>query len=264
MPCAHDGRDGRRMPDSTLYVETTGQGAPVLLLHGAGVAGWMWRPLLERLGEDVRATVPDLPGFGRSAQAPYVSHEAAISQLVGVLREVAPGGAHVIGFSLGAQLAILLACEHGDLVRSVGIVSGEAIPAPLPGPTLALLGATAGLAQRPGFARAQARQLAIPVDLVDDFVRDSAVVSRETLLASVGANIRFTLPAAWGDVHAPAFIVVGQRERGLMKKSAQLLAERLPSASLHVFAQSGHDAPFTAPDELAQLVRAAIAAAPPS
>lgn len=35
----------------------------MLLLHGGGVAGWMWEPLRTHLGEGVRVIVP-MPGHG--------------------------------------------------------------------------------------------------------------------------------------------------------------------------------------------------------
>lgn len=118
------------------------------MLHGAGVSGWMWKPTRDLFGRAVKTIVPDLPGFGCSANQPYVSHQATVRKLVGALDRYAPQGAHIVGFSLGAQLAILLASELPHLVRSVIVISAETKAAPLPGPTLALLGLAAPLSRR--------------------------------------------------------------------------------------------------------------------
>ena len=244
------------MSGTRMHVDTIGSGPPVLLLHGAGVAGWMWRPLLGRIGSEITAIVPDLPGFGRSRREPYVSHRATVAALEELVRDAAPGGLPVVGFSLGAQLAIKLASEHGDLVSGVGVVRAEALPTPMPRVTMALMSATAPLARREWFARAQARQLGIPDELTPDFVRESAGTSRETLLASVGENIRFTLPESWHDVPAPVFVMAGGRERRLMRDSARLISEQVPGAALRIVEASAHDIPFTAPDALAALMRA--------
>ncbi|WP_016698915.1 alpha/beta fold hydrolase [Actinoalloteichus spitiensis] len=238
-----------------MHSDTFGSGTPVLLLHGAGVSGWMWRPVLEHLGRDVTAIVPDLPGFGRTAHRPYVSHQETVSELADLIRRTAPRGVHVVGFSLGAQLAILLASHHPDLVRGAVVVSAETTPAPMPGTTLALVSATASLARRAWFARAQARQLAIPADLTPDYVRDSAATTRETLVASVGENIRFTLPSAWSTVSTPVAVLVGEKERRLMRKSARITSDRVPGATLHVVEGAGHDIPFTRPAELVTVLR---------
>jgi pimeloyl-ACP methyl ester carboxylesterase len=42
----------------------------LLLLHGGGVAGWMWKSLRHRLESDYQLLIPDLPGHGQSSDAP--------------------------------------------------------------------------------------------------------------------------------------------------------------------------------------------------
>lgn len=60
-----------------MHHETSGPpgATPLLLLHGGGVAGWMWEPLRAHLDPVRRVIVPDLPGHGRSATEDYASHE---------------------------------------------------------------------------------------------------------------------------------------------------------------------------------------------
>ena len=169
-----------------------------------------------------KAIVPDLPGFGRRAAESYISHEATVQELGGVIERHAPQGAHVIGFSLGAQLSILLVCELPHLVRSIVVVIAETQPAPPPGPALALLGLALLLSRRRWFATAQARQLGIPDQFLEDYLRDSITITRETLLSSVSENIRFTIPAAWADYQRAVTVLVGANERKLINNSAAL------------------------------------------
>lgn len=215
----------------------------------------MWRPLLDELGPDVTAIIPDLPGFGRSADHTYPTHGEVVDELVAVLDEHAPDGAIIVGFSLGAQLALLLASARPALVRGTVVVSGETEPAPFQKSTLALLGITAPLARQEWFARLQGRELAVPAALMDDYVRDSAATSRATLLASVGENIRFSIPPELADVDGPVHVMVGGRERKLMHRSAQTTVDTVRGATLEVVPDAGHDIPFTHPAELARAIR---------
>lgn len=215
----------------------------------------MWRPLLDELGPEVTAIIPDLPGFGRSAEETYPTHSEVVGELTAVLDGHAPDGAVVVGFSLGAQLALLLAAARPALVRGTVVVSGETEPAPFPKSTLALLGLTAPLARQKWFARIQGRELAVPPTLMDDYVRDSAATSRATLLASVGENIRFAIPAELRGVESPVHVMVGGRERKLMHRSAQTTVDAVRGATLEVVPEAGHDIPFTHPAELARAVR---------
>ncbi len=171
-----------------------------------------------------------------------------------VLEERAPHGAMVAGFSLGAQLAILLAATRPDLVTDAVIVSAQAEPLRFPRATLGLLAATAPLARQRWFARLQAKELFIPEELLADYLRDSARMSRATLLASVGENVRFTLPAGWADFKNPALVMVGERERKLMHDSARAIHGSLPGSRLISVPDCGHGIPLQRPDLFAQIL----------
>ncbi|MEU8202724.1 alpha/beta fold hydrolase [Streptosporangium sp. NPDC049046] len=240
-----------------MHVETHGpaDAPPVLLLHGGGVAGWMWEPVRERLARDHRLIVPDLPGHDRSADETYHSHAQTAEALTKLLHD-AGGRVSVVGFSLGAQLAVLLAAHRPELVERVVVVSAQAKPIAATGFTLGLLGATAGLARQRWFAKLQAKQLFIPDPLLDDYVRTSASISKQTLLAAVGENLRFTPPPEWSRFPREALILAGERERALMRDSARVLHEALPGSKLEIVADCGHGIPLQRPGWFADRVRA--------
>lgn len=226
---------------------------PLLLLHGGGVGGWMWRPTLAALRTPVRALVPDLPGHGRSATDAYRSHAETLAQLEALLEERAPGGAVLAGFSLGAQLAVLLAARRPDLVADAVVVSAQAQPLPLARPTLALLGLTAPLARVPWFARLQARELLVPDELLPEYLAGSAAITRATLLASVEENLRFSVPDSWG-ASGSALVVVGGGERRVMRDSARFLHEAHPRSELRVALGAGHGLPLEHPERMAAML----------
>ncbi|MBP3978075.1 alpha/beta fold hydrolase [Microbacterium sp. BLY] len=232
---------------------------PLLLLHGGGVAGWMWDPMRRHLDPARRIIIPDLPGHGRSATADYVSHEETVAGLVALLEQEGEA-ATVVGFSLGAQLAVLLAARRPDLVGDAVVISAQAEPMRAAGPTLALLRLTAGLARNPRFARLQARELFIPDELLPRYLETSAALSRTTLLRAVGENLRFTTPPAWRAHPGSALVLVGANEKPLMHRSAELLSRVHPRATLDVVAECGHGIPLQQPAALAARLEESLSA----
>ncbi|HLR46079.1 MAG TPA: alpha/beta hydrolase, partial [Deinococcales bacterium] len=233
-----------------------------LLLHGGGVAGWMWEPLVWTLQPGRRLFVPDLPGHGRSADRPYVSHAETVRELAALLRT---GGnrqpAAVIGFSLGAQLAVLLAARWPELVSEAVIVSAQAQPLRLNRAVLSLLGLTAPLARRRWFARLQAKELSIPAAMLEDYIATSAGITRETLLSSVSENFGFELPEEWKQFPGRALVMAGARERKLMRDSAVTIHRALPGSELEIVEGCGHGIPLQKPawfsERLADWLKAA-------
>lgn len=105
---------------STLSVTKTGRScAPRLLcLHGWGFDARCWQPLLPYLAEDFELLLVNLPGFGDSLSAGACDAQAwcqTTLAAIGALLDQGP--AHLLGWSLGGQLALALA-DHPQ-VRSV-------------------------------------------------------------------------------------------------------------------------------------------------
>ncbi|MFD6056302.1 alpha/beta fold hydrolase [Agromyces sp. NPDC060279] len=232
---------------------TSGRGdRTVLLLHGGGVGGWMWRPAIDELRSEPTLIVPDLPGHDRSSATPYVSHTRTVRELAELIERRAEGPVAVVGFSLGAQLAALLAAERPELVDRVAVVSAQAEPTSAAGLILGLLGLTAPLARRRWFATLQARELFVPASLLDDYLRTSAGISRATLLAAVGENLRFTVPVGWARFPGRALVLAGAKERAVMRRSARRLAEALPGSELEIVESCGHGIPLQRPEWFAR------------
>lgn len=108
----------------TLELRTlkSGQGTPVVFLHGFGADLSSWRPLIGRIGMDNPMMALDLPGHGAS-QGHGAADFAGIVAAVGQTLRTLPGGVHLVGHSLGAAVATALT-ERGDLdVRSLTLIS---------------------------------------------------------------------------------------------------------------------------------------------
>lgn len=107
--------------------EVSGQGRPVLLLHGFPDSGRLWRHQVPALTEaGFRVIVPDLRGFGRSDKPPAVeaySVGALVGDVIGVLADAGLDKAHVVGHDWGAALAWVLASIAPDRVDHLVVLS---------------------------------------------------------------------------------------------------------------------------------------------
>lgn len=89
----------------SLYVETQGSGAPLVLLHGWGMHGGMWQPVAQRLAQGFHVHSVDLPGHGYS----MVNRAGSLQTLEGIVAELAAQFSEaltVCGWSLGGQIAL--------------------------------------------------------------------------------------------------------------------------------------------------------------
>ena len=100
-----------------LEVTRAGAGPPLLLIHGS-VVGPMrtWRHQLE-LGESWRLILPHRPGFGASPPLPRGDFESEAPLMAELLGE----GAHLVGHSYGAVIALHAAALRPDRVRSLTV-----------------------------------------------------------------------------------------------------------------------------------------------
>jgi pimeloyl-ACP methyl ester carboxylesterase len=112
--------------DVGLWVERRGQGPDVLLIAGLSDPAEAWAAQLEGLADRWGLTAFDNRGAGRSppppAGEPFTVATMA-DDAAALLRALEVPAAHVMGFSGGSAIAQELALRHGELVRSLVLVS---------------------------------------------------------------------------------------------------------------------------------------------
>lgn len=126
-----------------IEVEVTGEGRPVVLLHGFPDTGRLWRNQVPALaGAGFEVIVPDLRGYGRSDKPDDVASYAIpflAGDVLGVLDHLGVQRAHVVGHDWGAALTwaiasfapervdhlVALSVGHPSSFRSAGLAQLE-------------------------------------------------------------------------------------------------------------------------------------------
>lgn len=114
-------------------VRLRGTGQPLLLLHGFSGRGTAWDGHSTALALSFRVITVDLPGHGRTGTADpdRLTVERTADDLAAILHQAGTAPADVLGYSLGARIALRLAVAHPSVVRRLVLESpsaGLAIP----------------------------------------------------------------------------------------------------------------------------------------
>ena len=259
-------------------VRTAGSGPALLLLHGFTGSGRSWEGGLAEAAIDsgFRVIAPDLPGHGGTAWcaggagSPDAPSRAAIERvaddLVELLRVLGDDRAHVVGYSMGARVALRLAISHPDCVRSL------VLEAPSAG-----FEDAADRAARRAADDALARTL--ERDGIESFVDawgrtpvlagearlgpKTRTALREIRLSHDPAGLAASLRAAGlgamvplhgrlAEITAPTLVIVGAQDP--VRERAAAVAAGVPGARLAVTEGAAHAPHLEAPDAFCQLV----------
>jgi 3-oxoadipate enol-lactonase len=109
----------------TLAYAFEGKGTPVLFVHGAtGTGAFEWGGLAGRLSARHLCLMPDLRGHGGSdfRQADY-SARVICGDLLRLIDHLDVQCPHVVGFSYGAEVSLMLELEAPGTARSLVLVS---------------------------------------------------------------------------------------------------------------------------------------------
>jgi pimeloyl-ACP methyl ester carboxylesterase len=226
-------------------------GVPVVVcVHGLGVGGRYFAPLMRRLAPHTRVLAPDLPGFGRSANPRRVYD---VSQLAAVLDEWLELQALerppvLVANSMGCQVAAALL--DGRPGRASGLL--------LVGPTMDANNRTA-LSQVSRLLRVLPFERVALVPLVAcEYMR----CGPRRLLGSLRHALRDPLEAHLPQIAVPAIVARGQRDAIAPADWAAQVATLLPCGERVTVPRTGHALNFSAPDRLVPHVLRLLTATP--
>jgi pimeloyl-ACP methyl ester carboxylesterase len=107
---------------TALYAEESGDGPPLILLHGLGGSLFTWRHVVTALSREHRVIALDMKGFGQSDK-PFDEHYSAADQAALVsafIRKRGLSGVTLVGHSFGGVVALRTA---RDFAREPGVIA---------------------------------------------------------------------------------------------------------------------------------------------
>ena len=234
-----------------------GAGEPLLLIHGfPGTAQTHCGALAKTLSASYRVIAPDLRGYGASRPPnrdfPPDFYQRDAADVAALLDTLACGPAIVLGFSDGAESALLLAAHRPNLVRLAvawgvsGLISAEMLAVAetwLPVETW-------------GPERAARRALMIANHGEEQFAPIiTGWVEAARAIVAAGGNICLTQAHL---IRCPTLLINGGLEVGNTLTDATHLAAEIPEGRLEIVPNAGHAVHQEQPDQFLALVRTFI------
>ncbi|MFJ7727829.1 alpha/beta fold hydrolase [Neobacillus sp. NPDC097160] len=111
----------------TIYYEETGNGEPLILIHGVGLDHQMWEKQVKGLSKKYQVICYDMLGHGGSDNPPGpYSLSLYVRQLAGLLQHLQIDTCHVVGFSMGGMVAQAFALEFPEKIKTLTILNAVA------------------------------------------------------------------------------------------------------------------------------------------
>jgi len=246
-----------------LAVDVTGDGPPVLFVHGFPLDRTLWRPLMATL-TGWRRIAPDLRGMGLS-DAPETGYTIAAyaDDLVALLDALHVDRAIVCGLSMGGYIAFDLLRRHSNRIQG-----------------LILANTRAGADDAEGRARRDAMIARVrrdgtgflKEDMVPKLLAATSVQTMPDVVRQVSAMVTGSPPdgiagalAAMRDrpdsidllpqIAVPTLVVAGSDDQLIPLAESRAMASAIPHAHFAVIPAAGHLAPLEQPVNMSRVVR---------
>ncbi len=259
--------------DRILYVET-GNGPPLILIHGFGGSIWNWEHQQSILSSHYRVITLDLLGSGRSDK-PHITYTPAriVTFLLHFLDALEIEEATLVGNSMGAGLAMATALTAPHRTKALVLISG--FPQTLQGSIQSPL-YTQFLSHRPplwlaklgnrlsgrGTTRQVLEEIIYDHNLVTPMVVERSFQNRthQNILPPLYSLLEHM--EEWDeqygtrihDIHQPILLLWGAEDRVFSPTIGKDLHKILPQARWHLIPKSGHFLQWESPEQVNSLI----------
>jgi len=241
-------QDGAR-----LGYRDSGHGRPLLFVHGWLMSHSVWT-FQSPLADCFRVVAPDLRGHGFSDGAGF-SYDACVADLVALMDQLGLDKTVIVGWSMGAQIALRSWPILRERVAALVLVGGTPRFCAHDGYEHGLPHAEArgmGLRLRRSFTRTAGEfysGMFSPEDQRDNDINAMAktILSRlpelPVALSALDELVSADLRGLLSEVTVPVLLVHGESDRICLPGASRYMQAKLPDSRLQLFPGVGH-APF--------------------
>jgi 2-succinyl-6-hydroxy-2,4-cyclohexadiene-1-carboxylate synthase len=254
-----------------LHAELSGEGPPVVILHGFTGSTRSMAGVATGLEDAFRTIRIDLVGHGGS-DAPRDPSAYTLArctaQLTGALDALGVGRAHLVGYSMGGRVALSLSAAHPERVSSALLVGASA---GIEDPRARAVRVRdderlAARIEREGIASFVDTWMSLPLFATQRRLgKEWLATARAQRLSNrphglalslcgMGAGAQPPLHQHLGDIDAPICLVAGERDAKFRAIAADL-AGRLPNARIELIRGAGHAAHLERPATFLRVAR---------
>jgi 2-succinyl-6-hydroxy-2,4-cyclohexadiene-1-carboxylate synthase len=243
----------------------SGNDQPVLtFLHGFSHRGSTWREMIDRLGPGVSWVTVDLRGHGATATEPGAAHtmEACTGDVVRLWEHLGIARTHLVGYSMGARLALHIATHRPERLETLVVIAGAAgLAEPGRSERLREDGDLAGKIEAEGVGWFADHWAALPM-FAGLAARGEATLSElrrvrlgnrpEGLAASLRDMGQGAMAPLWDllpRLQMPVLLIAGEQDPRL--EVTRRLHAAIPQSRLRVVQGAGHAVQLEAPEEVA-------------
>ena len=220
---------------------TKGTENSLLLLHGYGATGAIWKRTLPFLAQHYQVIIVDLPGHGRSQFTGTWRLREIAPLLVHWLQQMGLQSVVLAGHSMGGAIAIHLTASAPELIDRLILVNAAGLPLRAQLPTLAAH--SIGSFLQPGNGSYPAEML-----------RNQFLTSPHLLWQCAQEMLKSDFRAELAMISAPTLIIWGERDLLLPLTLGYELHTTLPHATFTTMPECGHRPMLGQPAKLSQIM----------
>lgn len=213
----------------------------IILLHGGGLSWWNYKDEIKLLQNEFHLIIPILDGHSESDKE-FTTIEDNAREIIDFINQEFNG--HVVfigGLSLGGQVLLEILSKKKDICDYAIIESALVIPMKT---TYKMIKPTFkmcySLISKKWFSKMQFNSLKMKKDLFEDYYKDTCNISKESLIAFMKSNANYEIKETLRDTLAKVLILVGAKERNIMKKSANMIQQQINNSEIEILDKYYH------------------------
>ncbi|MDG6923460.1 MAG: alpha/beta hydrolase [Nitrososphaerota archaeon] len=230
-----------------LYYELNGDGDPVVLVHGMSSDHEEWKYQVPELSKFFKVITCDLRGHGESSkeESNKFTVELFADDLDGLLKQLGFSKVHLVGHSLGGEVACCFAVKHPQMLKTL-VLMGEPASSP---PGFAFLPLMLKIFSLERIAKMSAPRLlhSATEEKIQMLVKSNKRAGKATVSADAKLVRSFRLPQELSSLSVPTLLVYGETD--MMKKDVEAVQKAVPNSRLVFIPKAGHLMQIDNPDE---------------